>query len=110
MLTQIDLGKINGIVKNAVKTEVRHVIQTDVKQIVQTEVKRAIQTDVKQVVQTEVKIQLDKSLFPVKRQLNRIEKSLKTSFNYLDRRDLWLMNRLDKTEDALGLPHPPPNF
>jgi len=49
-------------------------------------------------------------LKPIKQAVTKVKKEEHTTTGFLDRRDLWMMKRIDKLEVKAGVEHPPQNF
>jgi len=49
-------------------------------------------------------------LKPMKKQIVKTGKEEHTTTGYLDRRDHWIMKRVDLLEDKIGIVHPPQIF
>ena len=83
MLTKSDLGNI--------------------KSLIQTETRKTVQEETPKIVRTEIKIANKKQTAEFKKDLDRIEKKLDVSINFLDRDHLNHQRRVERIEKHLHL-------
>jgi len=81
----------------------------NIKTALQPEFKQ-VEINVRKALQPEFEKLIVQYLKPIKAAVTKVSKEEHTTTGFLDRRDLWMMKRIDKLEVKAGVEHPPQNF
>lgn len=91
MLTSKDLGQIRKVVHEEIQAETPKIVRD----IIQTETPKIVRVESENIIKRELK--------PIKADIVKIRKDMKTIVNFFDREYLDLRQRVDKIEEHLGL-------